>query len=554
MINIKHIARRHAVSHSILHIIRFLSSATYRQQYHSVMRQLHEWEVNARGILPTTLGNGNAGAVVIFGWSKFEHILAESVIRKAFELANFRVHVLSDPTVASRAIYKAMGVPSIEAFLRYCPLPDFKEAVRIMSGIHSFEDLIGLRVEGVAVGKYVSSTLMRRTRVGYLNLANPEIKKWAKEGLATSIAYVRGAKTLITRLNPKVMILVDRGYSPYGEIFDACVNCGVSVVTWNSAHRDNTVMLKRYHADNRDVHPSSLSPKSWGRLLAIEWGKVYQERLRRELTDSYTSGEWYGEVGTQFGKKALNRHEITKILGLDTKKKTAVIFSHIFWDATFFWGEDLFRDYEEWFVQTVQEACRNDRLNWVIKVHPANVIKDRRDGVSSEPSEVLALRERVGSLPSHVKVIPAEAEVTTLSLFGAMDYCLTVRGTVGIEAALLGKVVLTAGTGRYDRHGFTLDFDTKEDYLACLARLEEVPLASVRMQVLAERFGYGIFLCRPLHLKVFNMSFRQDATASLDAGCTARTVKELGNAPELLRMAAWLSGDEDDFLMCPKLA
>ena len=88
------------------------------------MRQLHEWVVNARGILPTTLGDVTAGAAVIFCWSQFEHILAESVIRKAFEKANFHVHVMSDPAVASRAIYKAMSVASIEAFLHYCPLPD----------------------------------------------------------------------------------------------------------------------------------------------------------------------------------------------------------------------------------------------------------------------------------------------------------------------------------------------------------------------------------------------------------------------------------------------
>lgn len=552
MNRIKFAARRYPVCHSVLHAARFLLKPVYRQHYLSVMRQLRQWQANARGVLPTTLGDGSAGTAIIFGWSQFDHILAESVVRKALEQANFRVHVLSDPAAGNQAIYKAMGVPFIETFLRYCPLPDKKEAAALLSKIHSFEDLISLRVGGVAVGKYVSSTLMRRTRLGYLDMGNPGIIDWAKCGLATSIAYARGAERLITALNPKVMILVDRGYSPFGEIFDVCVNRGVPVVTWNAAHRDNTVMLKRYRANNRDVHPSSLSKDSWRQLLTIEWGTAHQDKLRHELTESYTSGEWYGEVGTQFGKRAWNREEITASLGLDPAKKTAVIFSHIFWDATFFWGEDLFRDYEEWFVQTVQAACRNDHLNWVIKVHPANVIKDRRDGVSTEPSEVLALRERVGVLPAHVKVIPADAEITTLSLFGAMDYCLTVRGTVGIEAALLGKVVLTAGTGRYDRHGFTQDFDTPEDYLACLARLEEVPPASAQMQELAERFGYGVFLCRPLRLEVFNMSFRQDATASLNVGCTAQTVDELRNAPELRRMAAWLSSDEEDLLVIPE--
>jgi hypothetical protein len=554
MNRIKFAARRYPLCYFVLHAARYVLMPAYRRHYLAVMRKVTQWRANACGILPTTLGDGSAGTAVVFGWSQFEHILAESVVRKALERANFRVHVLSEPAVANLTMYKAVGVPFIESFFRYCPLPDRREAAALLSEIRSFEDLISLKVRGVTVGKYVSSTLMRRTRQGYLDMGNPDTLRWTETGLAASIAYVRGAERLIAELQPQMLVLVDRGYSPFGEVFDVCVNQGVPVVTWNAAHRDNTVMLKRYHTDNRDVHPSSLSAKSWRRLQEMEWRAVHHDKLRRELAESYANGEWYGEVGTQFGKLAWNREKIVADLGLDPKKKTAVIFSHIFWDATFFWGEDLFRDYEEWLVQTVLTACRNDHLNWIVKVHPANVIKDRRDGLSTEPSEVLALRERVGSLPAHVKLIHADAEITTLSLFSVMDYCLTVRGTVGIEAALLGKVVLTAGTGRYDRHGFTLDFATPEAYLACLARLEEIPPVSAQMQELAERFGYGVFLCRPVRLEVFNMRFRQDATASLDAGCTARTVEELGNAPELRRMAAWLSGDEDDFLVCPSLA
>jgi hypothetical protein len=54
-----------------------------------------------------------------------------------------------------------------------------------------------------------------------------------------------------------------------------------------------------------------------------------------------------------------------------------------------------------------------------------------------------------------------------------MDYCLTVHGTAGIEAARLGITVLTTGTGRYDRRGFTSDSDSREEYLAKPARIQE---------------------------------------------------------------------------------
>ena len=47
-----------------------------------------------------------------------------------------------------------------------------------------------------------------------------------------------------------------------------------------------------------------------------------------------------------------------------------------------------------------------------------------------------------------------DSSVSTFSLIRLMDYCLTVRGTVGLRSTIFGKLVLTAGAGRYDKFGF----------------------------------------------------------------------------------------------------
>lgn len=551
MNRLKSALRRYAAVHDLVHGLRSLLRPAYRRQHRALLDRLAQFRRQGGGVLASPLGDGSRGTAVILGWSRFEHVLAESMVRKALELAGFRPHVLTESTPANRAVYAAVGVGTVEPFARYCPAPDRRQAAALLAGVSSFAALIELGWNGVTVGKYVSSSLMRQTRQGSLDLGDPALRERIVDGLAASIAYVDGAERMLAALSPTALVQVDRGYSPFGEIFDVCVNRGVPVFTWNIAHRDNTLMLKRYHAGNRDAHPSSLSPESWNRLTRANWGAAERERLKRELAESYNSGEWYGEVGTQFGKRQCSREEIAARLGLNPWRKTAVVFAHIFWDATFFWGEDLFRDYEEWFVETVRAACANDRLNWLIKVHPANLVKDRRDGITSEPSEVLALRDRIGPLPPHVKVIPADTDITTLSLFEALDFCLTVRGTVGMEAALFGCNVLTAGTGRYDRHGFTTDFESREAYLAQLARLHEMAPPTPQMREHAERYSYGVFLCRPVRLRCFDLRFSQDASATLRAGCRARSVEELRTAPELVSTAAWLQSGDDDFLACP---
>lgn len=493
MASIKLVLRRYRVLHDVIHVIRLLRPS-YRQQHYKLLSQLTQLNNQGCGGLITPLGDGDRGTVVFLGWSSLEHVIAESVVRKSFELAGFRPHVLADPTPAIRSIYATVGVNFIESFARYCPLPDRGQATKLLSTIKNFSELIELVWDGVTVGKYVSSSLMRQKRKGSLDLNDLNVRKQIIDGLANSISYAIGARRMISELSPTALIQVDRGYSPYGEIFDTCINNGIPVYTWNIAHRDNALMLKKYHSGNRDAHPSSLSIESWQRLCDTTWGEKQLNELKSELADSYNSGEWYGEVGTQFGKKQFNSREISDQLGLDPSKKTAAIFSHIFWDATFFWGEDLFRDYEDWFVETVRAACANDRLNWLVKIHPANLVKDIRDGISGEHSEISALQKYIGELPEHVKVIPAETDITTLSLLEVIDYCLTVRGTVGMEAALLGKNVLTAGTGRYDRHGFTVDFDSRSDYLLRLGKLEDLKPPSLESIRLAERYSYGVFI------------------------------------------------------------
>jgi hypothetical protein len=68
-----------------------------------------------------------------------------------------------------------------------------------------------------------------------------------------------------------------------------------------------------------------------------------------------------------------------------------------------------------------------------------------------------------------------ETDISTYSFFELTDYCLTVRGTIGIEMACYGVPVLTAGTGRYSHLGFTIDSGTREEYLNRVTQIDGQP-------------------------------------------------------------------------------
>jgi hypothetical protein len=276
--------------------------------------------------------------------------------------------------------------------------------------------------------------------------------------------------------------------------------------------------------------------------------------VQNELFRNYSSGKWFSEVGTQFNTRIYNPDETKRALGLDLNKKTAVIFSHLFWDATFFWGTDLFDNYRQWFVETVKAACKNDRLNWVVKLHPANVVKLTRDGYKEELVEKQALAQEIGPLPPHVKLLEPSTPISTYSLFEITDYCLTVRGTIGIEAAIFGIPVITGGTGRYDAHDFTIDSASRKEYLERISVIDTYPRLTNSQKELAQKFAYGTFLLRPFPLQGLKVSYERNALATQKIEFLYSSKEELERSKDLGGFAAWAleSHDQDYLVEVPK--
>jgi len=490
-------------------------------------------------------GRNNAehkrGSVLVVSFSFVDIVKVELGLIKGLELAGFEPVVLTCRDRWLVKYFELAGVKRILFWDEYLGAKDLKTADRIVQNFRSFEDLLSCEHRGVRVGRFAASTLLRQLRLGSLDLASSKIRRHLVRRIADGIAFADGAAQIVERVGPQIALFAETGYTPQGELFDTCLAAGIDAVTWNAAHKSNALILKRYTLENRGEHYSSLSNESWDWMSQIKWEGSHRQRLQEELFQNYGSGDWYSEVGTQFHKRFLAVDEIRSQLGLHPKKKTAVIFPHMLWDATLFWGKDLFRTYEEWFIQTVRTACQNDHVNWVIKIHPANLVKNVRDGVKGEASEVAAIRKHFGELPQHLFFIPADHDLNTFSLFELMDYCVTVRGTIGIEAASFGVPVLTAGTGRYDHKGFTIDSESQEEYLQRLREIQHIPPLTPEQRELAERFAYGVFVLRPLPLTSVSWEFERDREASYKTRVHVRSQEDWQTASDMKAFAEWVS-------------
>lgn len=457
------------------------------------------------------------------------------------------VAVLLGHGSGAEAAFRAIGVRDFVRFDAHDYRGSPRSARMLVQHVRSQDELLRVDWEGIPVGRYAASSMLRATRRGRVDMTDPDEVARVVALLTRVVDAAIAARRIASAYAPASAIFVDKGYSPEGPLFDACLDAGADVVTANLSHRPDALLLKRYAADGRRIHPASLSDASWQRLGSLRGDPRVWPTARAEIVRCYDSGAWYAEVGTQSRARPATPADLREELRLPGDRPVAVVFPHIFWDATFFWGDDLYDDYESWFTATLRHAFRDDRFTWIVKVHPANTAKNVRDNVAAEPSELMALRA-LGPIPSHVRVLPADSRISTLALLRVADVCFTVRGTVGIEAAALGIPVLTCGTGRYDQLGFTRDHASREDYERALLALDEVQPMSASEIELARLFAFGTFVARPLQLRGIVPTFAPDLAATLDVEVKASSWQEFRSGTDVRQLSLWLRERDEDYL------
>lgn len=554
---VTHLLDRTGVRGSISEWTRFLSDAAERERWHAIRQDYiacREQFQRLSQAAPT--GDPEKIAWIVSSFATIWGFKMDGVVSLAVRLRDFRpvgVHLGSESW--SRRYHQLFGIRHFLNFERFLAVDSITRGV---PEIHDFvrsrprvSDLLELTYRDVDVGRIALSNVLNRHKFAKFDLTQPETLAELEAELVKIQHNVVGAERMVAQRRPAVALLLEKGLSPAAEIFGVCVSRGIPVVQYVGSQQMNSYVLKRYRYDNRHQHPFSLDEQTWEQVKGIPWGPEREAELMRELEESYRQGTWFNRKFVHEGKRIKSAGEVRKELGLDPAKKTAVIFSHVLWDATFFYGRGLFDNYETWLLETVRAACANPRINWVVKLHPDLVWKLKYEGYTGELRDIIALRSAVGRLPEHIKLVPPETDISTFSFFDITDYCVTVRGTIGIEMACHGIPVLTAGTGRYSGLGFTIDSSSSGEYLERLGRIETIPPMVPGDIELARRFACALFKWRLWEVKtVETVKLPMKQTGHpLDHNLVAhvQTFAQLAGQEDMREFAKWLASEDADY-------
>lgn len=417
----------------------------------------------------------------------------------------------------------------------------------------TFQKVKNWRYRDCWIGPQILASVSRGIRDGSPDVNDPKV--WARLNtlLPDTLATVRIAEKIIPSMNPELVFLLEPNYARNGAITDVAVNRGINFAQASHIARDDAYLLRRLTQETRREHPFAITKENFAKVKDMTWTDRHERELAAEFDARY-GGVRFLQARNFQGDERPDKGQLMEQLGADPAKKNAVVFAHILWDANLFFGEDLFEDYGDWFVQTVRAAVANDRVNWLLKVHPANIWKRVREGsVEEELSEITLIRQHIGELPDHVHLILPNFKANNRALFDITDYAVTVRGTVSAELGCFGIPVFTAGTGRCDGMGFTVDSASTEEYLDRMAHIhEQSPLTAEQIR-LAKIQAHSVFCRRPWQIKSFVTEFQPISPGyhPLDHNLhlNAKSVDEISRNGDLRRWAKWaMDTREIDYL------
>jgi hypothetical protein len=506
---------------------------------------------------PAPRPSGGVALIASLSYATYQ-LKLEGMFSKAFQFQGLEpVALVPADSQLPRRYFEVFGIR------RFVTLDDYlgpdgaaearHDAEALLAGVHTPADLKTLTFRGADVGREALSTISRYLHQGGVDLADPRAQALLRELLPAAVRTALAADALFDDLEPELVLFNERNYADQGPLCDIALLRGLNVIQFVSGFEDDTMVFKRYTAETKAIHPRSLADTSWERVKRLEWTPERDSELEQQFAQRYDKHATFLARWNQGWTRRQTRDEIARKLGLDRTKKTAVIFSHVLWDANMFFGRDLFADQEEWFVESVRAACANDRVNWIVKLHPANVWKRRRDSVSGELDEHGALRDHIGALPAHVKLLEPDTDISTWSLFDVTDYGITIRGSIGFELPCFGKPALTAGTGFYSGRGFTVDSETAREYLGRLARIEEIPPPTPESVELAKKHAYALFKLRQTRFTSFRSVFKPveeiDDPYEATIEVTVPSADALAQAEGLRLLGEWAVGSRElDYL------
>jgi hypothetical protein len=290
----------------------------------------------------------------------------------------------------------------------------------------------------------------------------------------------------------------------FGAAYRTVRHLGVRAVTYEFGEQRERMWL----AHDDEVMRQDTSA-IWGGRGAVPLTEL--EKLA--ISDLYRARRG-GQLWANFGRQwqavpSQGAVAAQQSLGLDPARPIALLCTNVVGDSLAL-GRQVFTDgMADWLAATVRWFGRHPETQLVVRVHPGELL-----GAGHPSAEIV--RQELPDLPPHVIVVRPESPVNTYDLMELAHLGLVYTTTVGMEMAMGGIPVITAGATHYRGRGFTDDPVSMPAYLEALERRLAEPLGRrlpAEAVELAWRYAYRFFFEYPFKFPWHLVRFWDDIAA-----------------------------------------
>jgi hypothetical protein len=332
----------------------------------------------------------------------------------------------------------------------------FGDAARAFLGAtHRAHDIHGWTLPGGLPGTIVHDGILKRQRRGDVDLRDPKLPSMVAEALAA----IDAAERVIDETRPDLLVLSHMIDFSYAALAWTAASRGIPVLVLYGNYGINrfTRLYQRediYSSPSRptDDDAAAIGPQMKDSLSAIG-RKAMEDRLGGNTADVAVIYAYRRRQGS------IDRDALTAMFRWDPAKPVIGVYAPNWFDYPNGFGRFPFCDFREWAEATLDVACRNGNVNWLFKAHPCDEWYGTIRG--NRIADMVAARKS-----PHVQI--CDASWNGMDVLNTLDGVVTVHGTVGLEAAMLGKPVLVPYPGWYGRFSFVTVAKSAAHYFDCL--------------------------------------------------------------------------------------
>lgn len=363
--------------------------------------------------------------------------------------------------------------------------PSLTSEIRNIANEIELEKIFNYQDEGIAIGNHTCSAVERYFQ-GQGIQRDDFTNQILREYFYSSLIATKVSKKLLEIEKPTKIFMQHGIYVDWGPTFDVALNKDIPVIRWMRGYLKNHLYLRTAtRQDSR--HMYYITEEEW--LQSKPLTQSEEKELEQYMESRKTGSNLKVKL---FKSPPKGSNYLQEELELSPNKPVWGLFTHLNWDAVFAFEPMAFTTPTEWLLESIQIMSQIKEITWIIKIHPAERV------LGTVMGSLELINKEFVEFPSNIKIISADSTINTYDLLPILDGGVTIRGTVGIELALLGKPTILAGEAHYGSKGFTYDGYGKESYFSLLKQTPFIqPLDSHQIN-LAKQYAHNFFIERQI--------------------------------------------------------